>query len=305
MNDAERERILIVDDMPTNIRILGEALRHEYAVSIATSGEQALQACQGDDPPDLALLDIMMPGMDGFEVCRRLKAEAATRDIPVIFVTVRDQGRDEEQGLSLGAVDYITKPFYLPVVLARVRAHLELRRKSRMLERLALVDGLTEVANRRGLDEVLEREWRRARRTGASLAAIMADIDHFKAYNDNYGHAAGDACLRRVARILALALARPGDTLGRFGGEEFLAVLPDTGPEAALEVAERLRRAVEDANLPHAHSPAADRVTLSLGAAAIAAGEDNAAGDLVKAADTALYRAKNEGRNRAVLATEF
>jgi diguanylate cyclase (GGDEF)-like protein len=296
--DQPRPRILIVDDMPTNIRILGESLRRDHAVSIATNGEQALAAVAGDTPPDLVLLDVMMPGLDGFEVCRRLKADPAAKNIPVIFVTSLDEAVDEERGLSLGAVDYIAKPFSLPVVLARVRNHLELARKSRMLERLALVDGLTEVANRRGLDEALDREWRRARREGASLAAIMCDIDHFKTYNDNYGHGAGDVCLRQVAQTLHLTLARPGDFVGRYGGEEFLVLLPNTDQAAARDVAEKLRRAVFEKGLPHAHSSVADRVTLSLGVAArVPAGED-APERLLKAADQALYRAKQAGRNR-------
>ena len=302
--DQPRQRILIVDDMPTNIRILGEALRLEYAVSVATNGEQALAALAGDTPPDLVLLDVMMPGMDGFEVCRRLKDDPATRDVPVIFVTSLDEPVDEERGLSLGAVDYIAKPFSVPVVLVRVRNHLELSRKSRMLERLALLDGLTEVANRRGLDEALDREWRRASREKSSLGVIMCDIDHFKAYNDNYGHGAGDGCLRQVAQALSQALSRPGDFLGRYGGEEFLALLPGTGVEAAKEVAEKLRRAVFEQNLPHAHSSAADRVTLSLGVAALAPGQDDEPERLLEAADQALYRAKQAGRNRVAGAQE-
>jgi len=296
--DQPRQRILIVDDMPANLRILGEALRADHAVSIATSGRQALAAITGDTPPDLVLLDVMMPDLDGFEVCRRIKAEPATRDIPVIFVTSLDEAVDEERGLSLGAVDYIAKPFSLPVVIARVRNHLELARKRRMLERLALVDGLTEVANRRGLDEVLDREWRRARREGASLAAIMCDIDHFKAYNDNYGHGAGDVCLRLVAQTLAQALVRPGDFLGRYGGEEFLALLPGTGLASAREVAERLRQAVYERRLPHARSAAADRVTLSLGVAALVPAATDEPDVLLQAADQALYRAKQAGRNQ-------
>jgi len=296
--DQPRQRILIVDDMPTNIRILGEALRQDHAVSIATSGEQALAAVRGDAPPDLVLLDIMMPGMDGFEVCRRLKGDPVAKAIPIIFVTALDEDADEERGLSLGAVDYITKPFSLPVVLARVRNHLELARKTRMLERLALMDGLTEVPNRRSLDEALDREWRRARRNGTNLAAVMCDIDHFKAYNDNYGHGAGDVCLRQVAQALAHAVSRPGDVLGRYGGEEFLALLPETGPDAARDVAERMRLAVYGRALPHAHSSAADRVTLSLGVATMAPDEGQESADLLKAADKALYRAKEAGRNR-------
>jgi diguanylate cyclase (GGDEF)-like protein len=304
MSDETRQRILIVDDMPTNIRILGEALRQDYAVSVATDGDQALAAALGATSPDLVLLDIMMPGMDGYEVCRRLKADPAGKAIPVIFVTALGEAVDEERGLSLGAVDYIAKPFSVPVVLARVRNHLELARKTRMLERLALVDGLTEVANRRNLDETLDREWRRARRDSTSLAAIMCDIDHFKAYNDNYGHGAGDVCLRQVARTLAHTVARPGDVLGRYGGEEFLALLPDTTLAAARDVAERMRQAVFDRALPHAHSSAADRVTLSLGVAAQVPADVDTAESLLKAADQALYRAKNAGRNRVGAPTE-
>lgn len=301
-HDERKPTLLVVDDEPTNIQALGNLLKDEYRIRVANNGEKALALAAEDAPgrPDLILLDIQMPGIDGYEVCRRLKEDPRTSDIAVIFVTALDDARDEEHGLNLGAVDYIARPFNPAIVRARVNTHVKLKRRTDLLEQYAMLDGLTGVPNRRYFDEQLDRETRRSRREGKPLSLIMLDIDHFKSFNDHYGHGAGDRCLQKVAETLALTLNRPGDTLYRYGGEEFVALLPCTDATGALEVGETLRNAIEALALPHARSATGPVVTVSLGAATLdPAGEPEADPEsLLAGADAALYRAKNHGRNR-------
>jgi diguanylate cyclase (GGDEF)-like protein len=294
-----RPMILIVDDTPTNIQVLAEALCSDYRIKIATSGKAALaMANNPESRPDLILLDVMMPEMDGYEVCRLLKQNLVTQDIPVIFVTAKSDVTDEEQGLRLGAMDYIVKPFRLAIVKARVQNHVNLKIKNDLLETLALIDGLTGIPNRRRLDEVLDSEWRRALRGNLVLAVIMADIDYFKAYNDNYGHSAGDQCLKAVAKTLASSLNRPSDMMGRYGGEEFMAVMPDTDAEGARMLAERWRANVAALALPHQYSKVADHVTISVGYASFKPTQNQLCVELMEMADKMLYQAKDQGRNR-------
>jgi diguanylate cyclase (GGDEF)-like protein len=294
MNQAS---VLIVDDMPANIQLLAEVLKSDYRVRVASQGDKALEIACSDSPPDLILLDIMMPGMDGYEVCQRLKADEKTNAIPVIFVTAKSGADDEAYGLNLGAVDYITKPFHLPVVRARVKTHVNLKLKTDLLEDLALVDGLTYIPNRRRFDQALEQEWARACRERFPLALAMLDVDHFKAYNDHYGHGAGDDCLRRVADALKHTMQRPSDMVARYGGEEFALLMPNTDGSGACTIAERARLAVAESGLPHAYSPTAEHVTISIGVAA-AHPRAGAAEPLLLSADQALYQAKHSGRNR-------
>lgn len=293
-----RNSILIVDDIPANIKVLGEALRFEYQVRLATEGERALKIAGSSNPPDLILLDIVMPKMDGYEVCRRLKEDSSTRNIPVIFITAMAEEEDETRGLALGAVDYITKPFSLPIVKARVKTHLELKRHRDLLEALSTLDGLTGIPNRRRFDEVLKIEWLRAQREGTPLSLIMLDIDHFKLYNDNYGHIEGDDCLKKVAGCLAGGMSRPADFVARYGGEEFAVVLPMTDMQGAVKVASTLLRRMAEMRIPHAHSPVADRVTISLGVATMLPDRHGAPVRLIEAADKCLYTAKQAGRDR-------
>ncbi|MFV2081018.1 MAG: diguanylate cyclase [bacterium] len=297
MDEAIKQKILITDDIPANITVLGEVLREEYEIIIATNGEKALEIAASEDSPDLILLDIMMPGMDGYEVCRRLKEDEKTIGIPVIFITAKNEIDDETRGLDLGAVDYITKPFQIPIVKARVRTHLELKRKNDILENIAALDGLTGIPNRRQFDETVQREWLRCLRQGVPLSLIMMDIDFFKKYNDAYGHTAGDECLRRVALALKSSVRRAADLMARYGGEEFAAILPDTHSEGAAFVAERIRSSVESEGIPHEYSEVADHVTLSVGAATKIPQMDSTASEIIEAADRMLYEAKDGGRN--------
>ncbi len=297
MEEMRRQRILIVDDAPENIRVLAQALKGEYKITFSTDGQHALQTAMSDEPPDLILLDIMMPEMDGYEVCRRLKSDFRTKNIPVIFITAMNQEEDETKGLEIGAVDYITKPFSMAIVKARVRTHLELKRHRDMLENLSSLDGLTGIPNRRRFDEMLDTEWRHCLRENVFLSLIMMDIDYFKNFNDNQGHQAGDDCLKKVAITLASSVRRPMDFVARYGGEEFVAILPKTDADGILVVAENIRRNIESLQIPHSHSPASAYVTVSLGGAAVIPTMQMSSDILVKAADDALFQAKREGRN--------
>ncbi len=248
--------------------------------------------------PDLILLDIMMPEMDGYEVIRQLKECERTRSIPVIFVTAKGDVEDEQRGLELGAVDYITKPFFPPIVRARVRTQINLIQKTEMLEKLVFLDGLTHIPNRRRFDEVFDKEWRRACRSGRPLTLIICDIDFFKIVNDKYGHAVGDDCLRRVALHLETLLGRAGDFVARYGGEEFAVLLPEVDVNGAIIMSEKIRTEIEALAIEHAFSPVSDRVTISLGAATTIPTQADSPMDLIEAADKMLYDAKESGRNQ-------
>jgi two-component system sensor histidine kinase/response regulator len=293
-----RQKILIVDDMPTNIRALGEVLRSRYDIVVAINGETALLMAQSDQPPDLILLDIEMPDMDGWRVCRRLKNHEKTRDIPVIFITGHYEVSEVMAGFESGAVDYISKPFNISVVQARVQIHLELKKQRDLLEQLASVDALTGIPNRRMFDEYFAREWRRSMRSASPISLIFMDVDFFKTFNDNYGHAEGDRCLENIAAILKDTLKRVTDFVARYGGEEFVAVLPEMNLDEAVEMAESMRKNVVNSNLPHAYSGVADRVTLSLGVSSVIPAAGVSPEDLIKTADAALYIAKENGRNQ-------
>jgi diguanylate cyclase (GGDEF)-like protein len=300
MMEEQKQQVLIVDDNPLNIQVLAEGLSREYRVKIATRGEKALEIADTLPRPDLILLDVMMPEMDGYTVCRKLKADANTKEIPVIFITAKNQMADELYGLSLGAVDYITKPFQFPIVEARVRTHMDLKRKYDLLEKLALLDGLTEIPNRHSFETLLQKEWRRCMRSRKEFSCLMIDIDFFKPYNDHYGHGAGDECLRQIATALKNALKRPGDFVARYGGEEFAVLLPETGCEGAVITAEEIRSAVRRLALKHDYSEVMDIVTISIGAACIVPGEDTSPRGFIDMADRMLYKAKLSGRDRVV-----
>lgn len=303
MSEPKR-RVLIVDDSSFNITILGEALSEDYEILVATNGQEGLDIAMGSHPPDLILLDIIMPGMDGLEVCTHLKANSLTVDIPVIFITSMSDEEDETTGLSVGAVDYITKPFSIPIVKARVKTHIELKRQRDMLREISTIDGLTGIANRRRFDEFYRAEWLRARRSGTALSVIMVDIDHFKNYNDTYGHAEGDECLKAVAEAMKNVINRPQDLVARYGGEEFVAVLPETGAEGALHLANGMREVVSDLKITHESSSVAAHVTVSVGVATSIPKPDSTRKQLLQEADGQLYKSKEEGRNR-VSATDL
>jgi len=295
---VRRPCLLVVDDQPINIQTLYRIFSPDYQVLMATSGAKALELCR-DDPPDLVLLDVVMPDMDGHEVCRQLQADHATRNIPVIFVTAHSEAAEETRGLAMGAVDFIAKPINPAVVRARVHTHVTLKRQADLLRRMVFIDGLTGVCNRRCFDEQLVTEWRRALRRTAPLALLMLDVDHFKRYNDRHGHQAGDDCLRRVAGAIRSGLRRPGDSVARYGGEEFTCLLPDTGLDGAMEVARRIAQQLRTLQLPHADAAElGGLVTLSIGVAAGVPQRHDDPARLLALADAQLYLAKRNGRAR-------
>lgn len=292
-----RPKLLIVDDQPTNIRVLHELFREDCDVFMATSGEQAISVCQAQ-LPDLILLDVVMEGMDGHEVCRRLKIDPMTQGIPIIFITAQQQESDEVLGLELGAVDFISKPINTTIVRARVRTHLTLKLQSDLLRSMALIDGLTGVANRRKFNEDILADWRLCFREQKPLSLILVDVDYFKRYNDRYGHQAGDDCLKSVAQTLSETVRRPYDLVARYGGEEFACVLPNTVLFGAVEIAERMQECVRTLGIEHSASDVDRVLTISLGVATMTPTGELGFEALIEAADKQLYEAKNAGRAR-------
>ena len=291
--------ILIVDDMAANISILSDLLQKDYKVRVAKSGQRALEVAQSEESkPDLILLDIEMPQMSGYEVCKILKSSSKTRDIPIIFVTAKNDVIDEEYGLNLGAIDYIKKPFHPAIIKIRVKNNIDLKIKSDKLEELSMCDALTGIPNRRFFQDAYDKKYKEILRDGKRVALMMVDVDYFKLYNDNYGHWQGDDCLKKVASALRKTLKRPTDMVARYGGEEFVIILKDVDKEGAKTVAESLVKAVEQMKIPHAHSSVSEFVTISVGVALKEVDEEISQEELVKLADEQLYRAKESGRNR-------
>jgi len=295
----QQAKILIVDDDPLNRIVLEKTLQHEHQIFLMEGGEKALTFLK-NNPVDLIILDIMMPGINGYEVLIELKENPSTQTIPVIFISANDSHDDEAKGLELGAMDYITKPFSTAIVRARVRNQLMIKQKNDLLEMLASIDGLTEIPNRRYLDDNLSREWRRSRRSGTALSVMLMDIDHFKRYNDCYGHRAGDDCLKQVAQALVRACKRGSDFVARYGGEEFAAVLPNMNKQDALTFANELRLAVKSLNIPHKASLTAEHITISIGIATSENGQVSADHVLLEEADLGLYQAKDNGRDQII-----
>lgn len=297
LTEGRRPKLLIVDDQPINIQVLYQLFSKDHQVFMATTGKQAL-ALSVSQQPDLVLLDVVMPDMDGYEVCAQLKADPLTRGIPVIFVTANTDEASEERGLDVGAVDFISKPVNPKIVRARVATHMTLKMQSDILLSWVYIDGLTGVNNRRYFNEQLAVEWSRAERNHSGLSALMIDVDYFKHYNDRYGHQMGDDCLRRIASAIKASLRRPADQIARYGGEEFVCLLPDTDLEGVMQIAEKIRANVEQLQITHADSEASAYVTISLGGCSKLAHQAGLPDAFIQQADAQLYAAKRAGRNR-------
>jgi diguanylate cyclase (GGDEF)-like protein len=331
-------KILVADDLPGNrvlLKHILEASGFENVIMAESANEafEILGMIKGEreaEPVDLVMLDIMMPGMDGIEACRRIKSSPDHAEIPVMMVTALSKIDTLEEAFAAGAVDYVTKPINQVELMARVRSVLalkfamdegrqrevelegrekELLKVTRMLEetnerlrRLSTLDGLTGIPNRRRLMEFVEQEWRRGARDRTWLSVIMIDVDLFKNYNDSCGHQAGDDCLWMIASCLKRNFNRPADMIARYGGEEFMAVLPETPLDGAVKVAEQTRASVEMIRVPHPDSTVNAYVTISLGVASCIPGKDFAASELIAKADQSLFKAKEEGRNRIAAA---
>jgi diguanylate cyclase (GGDEF)-like protein len=298
-------RILVVDDNRDNVEIIATRLRFRgYEIDEATDGAVALERVRLN-PPDLILLDVMLPDIDGYEISRRIKGDSALPFIPIILVTARDTTQDKVAGLDAGADDYLTKPINFPELEARVRSMLRIKKlqdeielKNRELERLSISDGLTGLYNHRHIHKLLNEEFDRVDRTNERLTVAMFDLDRFKGVNDTYGHQAGDRVLEQLADILRES-AREIDRLGRYGGEEFMVLLPDTSIDDAVVFVERVRREV--ARRPFSISDdQALRMTISAGVSTYPHPRIKNPEMLVRLADEALYAAKSAGRNRVV-----
>jgi len=295
--------ILIVDDEVSNIEIMNAVLEDDYEIYFSTSGQQALDTARAT-PPDLILLDVLMPGIDGFEVCRQIKDDPVLADIPVIFTTGLGDTDHEMRGLSLGAIDYVTKPIQPAILRARVGNHVELKRLRDQLASMAVTDALTGLSNRRQMERALQTEAARLARTGDWLTVIMIDIDFFKQFNDTYGHPAGDRCIMMVGAALTRAVKRASDLPARYGGEEFACILPGADPQGAALVAQEISLHVQSLNIPHERSQISPFITVSIGVASARCLPDMSPELWLKQADLQLYKSKQEGRNR-VSVVEF
>jgi len=307
-------KILVVDDSRTIRAGIANLIgRMGHTVIEAENGEEALRLF-AEEQPELVLIDVMMPVMDGYEAAKRMRQSQGDDWVPIIFLSSMEADQDLDRAIDAGGDDYLVKPVSFVVLNAKIRAlHRteSVRRKlveasgtlvtlNKELENLSRYDGLTELANRRYLDESLLTEVRRAARAREPLSFILSDVDHFKAYNDHYGHQAGDICLKQVATVLRSAARRPADLAARYGGEEFAMVLPETPLEGAITVASAVARGVAELGIEHARSSTGKAVTLSQGIVSCVPGPEISPGQLIERADRALYEAKGQGRNRYV-----
>lgn len=289
--------LLIVDDDPNSIHLLADIFNKDYDIFFATTGQKALEIAS-QEKPSLILLDVIMPDIDGYEVCKQLKQNPDTLDIPIIFVTAHSNVTEEIHALEMGAADFISKPFAPGIVKLRVKNQIKLRYLQKKLMQLTITDGLTGISNRRNFDQKLFDEWHRAIRMQQSLTVIMIDVDHFKKYNDCYGHQAGDVCLKHVAALLMDSCNRNNDFVARYGGEEFAMILPETtNPTVVIE---KLFQMLKELAIPHEMSEFG-QITLSAGISIRTPNHDENPSVLICEADKALYSAKNLGRNQAVL----
>ena len=288
--------LLVVEDDSESAQLLVRLFGSRYRVLLAADGASGLEMALASEP-DVILLDVMMPGMDGFECCERLKSDPRTAQVPVVFITGVQRSDAESRGLALGAADFVSKPLNPIVLDRRVQIQVELKRAREQLTQLAATDSLTGLANRRHLDECLEREYARLARTCANLSVVLVDIDHFKRFNDRHGHVRGDECLQAIARAIGRAMFRPADLAARYGGEEFACILPDTSEDGALATAERVREAIATLHIPHSASPTAEYVTASFGVATERCRPGHSELGLLARADEQLYMAKANNRN--------
>ncbi|MDR2531270.1 MAG: diguanylate cyclase [Oscillospiraceae bacterium] len=296
MSEPSKNSVLVVDDQNSNIMALTQILNPDYKVYAAKNGLNAIAAAE-KHLPDIILLDIMMPEMDGYAVITALKNSEKTKNIPVIFITGLSKPDDEEKGLTLGAADYVTKPFSPSIVKLRIQNQIKMLDQLRIIERLSMLDQLTEIPNRRSFDNQLHLEWRKAAREQQPVSVLFLDVDKFKNYNDSFGHQQGDVALQTIAATLTHTLKRAGDFAARWGGEEFAVLLPNTSLSGSLEIAEQIRKCVQATEIP-CPDKAAAYVTVSIGVNTQEYGQDGTMEEFISGADKGLYQAKEDGRNR-------
>lgn len=313
LKEEPRDVILIVEDEPNSRLLLKTYLNSDgYEVTMARSGEEALRIV-AEDPPSAIILDILLPKMNGYEVCERLKTSESTHFIPIILATALRGDEERVRGIGVGADDFVSKPFNRMELLTRVKSLLRIKRLHEALEQkvkelektkaklrqLAVTDGLTGLNNYRFFRRQLQLEVSRSKRFKFPFSLLMMDIDHFKLYNDSFGHLNGDKVLKRFARLL-YENVRQVDFPARYGGEEFVLILPGTEKISAKVVAEKIRRLVEQSRFPFAEKLPSGRVTISVGVASFPQDTQDEE-ELIRLSDEALYKAKSEGRNRTVV----
>ena len=292
-----KQTVLIIEDSPLTVKILKNMLKNEYEILSAFSGLDGYEIAVSTKP-DIIILDVVMSGMDGYEVCKKLKSNSLTKNIPVIFISSLGEMEDERKGLEIGAIDYITKPFSEPIVKIRVKNHLELKRTRDILSELSSLDGLTGLYNRRYFDNVVEQEWKKAVMNKTPFSVMLIDIDQFKIYNDNYGHLEGDECLKLVAHAIQSCLDGKDGISARFGGEEFVCLMPNVIMDDALILADKVLKSVTSQKIPFPFSTVSDVVTISIGLATVLPSEAKLMTDFIKTVDDLLYKAKRNGRNQ-------
>ena len=301
MGGRAMDKILIIDDSPVQTGFLSSILQEDYEITACHTAEEGLkEAMEGNY--SLILLDVVMPGMDGFQLLQELKAVEVTRYVPVILITSLSAVQYEERGLLLGAVDYVTKPFKPVIIKARVNAHIQLYRYQMQFKEQAMIDGLTGVANRRRYEEGSRARWREAVRFGLPFSICMFDIDKFKTYNDTFGHQAGDKAIAAVAKTVSSFFHRSTDLFARYGGEEVVAVFMGNVAETAYEFMKTARQAVEELHIPQAES-VGPWLTISVGGVTVLPRQGDNYDTCLKIADTMLYDAKRFGRNMVVWST--
>ena len=313
--------VVVADDDTTSSLMLTKVLSKDgYRVQSFQDGQSVLAHCC-TTLPDIVLMDAIMPGLDGFECTKALKAEYGDNCPPILMITGLNDSESVNYAFEVGATDYVTKPFQWAVLRQRVRraikAHIDyknlqealhkerslrhqLRSTNQKLKYLATTDSLTNIANRRLFDERLHHEWKRLQREKAPLGLALFDIDHFKAYNDTYGHQEGDDCLRNVAQIIQQVARRPADLAARYGGEEFALILPNTDLDGTIYLANLVRHHLQDQAIHHAGSPVKPQLTTSVGLTSIIPPLNRSAYTLLQTVDQALYDAKKQGRDRVV-----
>lgn len=289
--------LLLIDDEPTYVDLLTDLFSDRYEVRSARDGLTALTMASSQ-APDMILLDVMMPGIDGYEVCRRMKREPRTSHIPIIFTTGLDAAGDEVKGLEIGAVDYIRKPINPVTTRARVDNQLKLKQSQDASQRLAGMDGLTGLANRRHFDERMAYEYCRHARSGTEFSLVLMDVDYFKLFRYKYGPTRGDDCLRQIAQAITMGMVRATDMAARFGGESFVFLLPETGLDGALVFAEKMHKRINNLALPNSYSAISDHVTASFGVVGARDASERLVPDIIEQASRQLHAAKAEGRDR-------
>jgi len=295
-DNTTKNSVLIVDDEKANIIALTHILSSEYTVFAAKNGSDAIEIAK-EHLPDVILLDVLMPEMDGYDVLSCLRSTEITQAIPVIFITGLSNAADEEKGLDLGASDYISKPYSSAIVKLRVRNQIRIVNQIREIDNLSITDQLTGLPNRRCFDNQINKEWARSKREKTPLSLLLLDIDKFKTFNDTYGHQQGDVVLQVFAKTLQASLKRTTDFVARWGGEEFIVLLSNTDPDNAVSIAEKIRSSIEQILIPLANGETT-KVTASIGVDSQIVTQDHSLNDLISQADKALYTAKELGRNR-------